>query len=147
MTGTYIGLKPTKESKDDIKKFAESLGIKNLLPSDKYHVTMLYAPDDEIKYTAKPNRKFTAQVTGAAVLGEGKWQGLVLKMRSAELHRRHMAIKKLYGEIHSYPDFTLHITLKYKPDTKDIEVLKAQLPGSMKLSFTGEYVEELKGDG
>ena len=147
MAGTYVGLKPTKQSQLDIQVFAQSLGIKNLLDSKEYHVTMLYAPDAEIDYKPKPSRKFKAVVTGAAVLGEGKWQGLVLKLRSAELHRRHMAIKKVYGEIHSYPDFTLHITLKYRPAPDDIKKLKAAIPKGMELIFSGEYTEELKGDG
>jgi hypothetical protein len=143
MAGTYLGLRPTQESILKLSTLTDGRGIKNLLPTKDYHLTLLYAPNDKIDLDLKPYVVHEATVTGFDVLGTGKWQGLVVKLRSASLTRRFNAIKKVYGDIHAHPELIVHVTLKYKPESSDLIKLREALTEGMRLSFTGEYMEPL----
>jgi len=143
MTGTYIGLRLTEDSTEELQSFAESLGLQGLLPSEKYHLTLIYSKDKTLDYVPRPERRFKSTVVSADIIGEGKWRALVLKLRSPDAHRRFNAITKVYGNVHSYPDFLPHISLKYGPKPKDLHLLKKNLPKDMVLTLTGEYTEAL----
>lgn len=145
--GTYIGLKATQHTKKLLHNRYSQLGLRDLV--DDLHITLMYAEKQDVvdTYKARPDRVYDCVVTGWDILGEGKWQALVLKLRCPQLQRRHYAIRKVYGLEHGYPDLTLHVSLKYAPTSldKDIVFSDTSIIGE-KLSFNGEYVESISGD-
>lgn len=144
--GTYIGLRATNRTHELLHKRFTRLGLKDIV--DDLHVTLLYDPVNDIVpvYKPRPEKVYDCYVTGWDTLGTGKWAALVLKLRCPALMRRHAAITKVYGVEHSYPELTLHVSLKYQPTRLDKEIVYSDTDIlGRKLSFNGEYVEPIIG--
>lgn len=145
--GTYIGLRATKHTQKLLHQRYSKLGLKDL--TDDVHITLMYAQNEDAvdKYKPRPERVYDCVVTGWDVLGEGKWQALVLKLRCPQLQRRHYAIRKVHGLTHGYPELTLHVSLKYRPTDLDRDIVLSDTGIiGQELSFSGEYVEPLSGE-
>ena len=134
--GTYISTELSGIGNRYILNLLEKSGIENYLESGKFHMTIIYAPNDKLPY-GKESKTFMATVTGYDVLGEGKWQGLVLKLSCPDAEKFHQDILDEYGNVHSYPEFNCHMTVKYRPDKGDLDKLKKMIRVGARISFTG----------
>lgn len=126
-------------------KALELAGMEDLQPANKYHCTLMY---DESNPNLDPNvpagAGYKARVTGVDTLGEGEWQGLVIKLECRELQDRFKALQAR-GYKHSYPDLLLHISVKYKPKPGDIDILKQCLDKApTRVPLFAEYWEPIK---
>lgn len=139
---TYVGLKASSTTSQVLSKRYSRLGIRDL--NKDLHVTLMYAPDQDKAALIKtnPERIYKCRVIGVETLGEGKWKAVVLKLHCPRLMRRHAAMSKVYGLVHSYPDFNLHVSLKYQPNEIDEDIVTSDIDiiGRV-LEFSGEYVE------
>lgn len=143
MPGTYIALKVERQNARDIYTKVESSGISKLIPSNSYHATLLYSEHTEVEIKHDVKRVHKATVKGYKLLGEGRWAAVVLILEAPSLVRRFNAIQKVYGNIHSYPTLTPHVSLKYGPDNTDLDKIKQLIPKGTEILLTGEYSEEL----
>jgi hypothetical protein len=130
-----------------LEKHYKDKGVENLI--DKMHVTLIYDPlnDAVKKFKPKSLKNYKCTVVGTKVLGEGKWQAIVLELSCAPLVRRHSAIRKVFDLTHGYPEFNLHCSLKYQPSSKDVGIIMGDKTLHNKtIVFNGEYVEPLTED-
>lgn len=134
--GTYISTELSDLGNRYVLTLLEDSDIENHLTSGKFHITLIYAPNDKLPY-GKEHKTFMATVTGYDVLGEGKWQGLVLKLSCPEAEKFHEDILEEYGNVHSYPEFNCHMTVKYRPESGDLDKLKKTIRVGTRISFTG----------
>lgn len=143
--GTYMALNVNPLDILKIRKVFTDAMIKDLIPD--MHITLMYAPEqNEVhRIEARPDRKYTCEVTGLDVMGTGKWKALVFKLKCPALVRRHWAISKSFGLKHSYhPEFNLHTSVKYQPTDSDIKTfLNMKALVGMKIEVSGEHVKPL----
>ena len=141
--GSYFGVKPSEESMEQIQSIIKKAKVKNAISEDDIHVTLLFSPDkgnpmippsSDLVHKAVPY-KF-------AMFGPEK-NCLVVKLESSDLKNRHNQLLA-HGFIHSYDEFSPHITLSYDYD--------GELPSSDLLSdigemeFTDEYTMAIDDD-
>lgn len=149
-TGTYVQTKLNDESGQLIEKLLKPDNrvptelIENTLDPKEIHVTILYATQTFIPRRVDRSKTFVAKVEGYEILGEGKWQGLVLTLKSPAISSQFADFENLYGKgIHSYPSLNIHTTIKYRPEKGDLEKLKRMIPIGTFLFFKGLYIEPL----
>lgn len=150
--GTYIALKIAEESKNTIRFLNDELGLENTIPLDDLHVTLLYAEKDLLTdYIPDEELYVKATITGMDVLGVGEWQAIVLKLSSDKLTEKHNDIISKYGKIHSYDDYNIHMSLKYKPTDSDKSSLYIRCEDYLdrdwcgkEIILTNEYIESLE---
>ncbi len=144
--GTYMSTTLAKESYDEvIRPIMERAGIAKPLPEDEHHVTILYAPTFYIPRNILSNPTFMARVTGAKVLGEGEWQGLVLTISCPPVIKIFNKLLEDHGDIHMYGnELVIHLTVKYKPDEGDLAKLEAAITKREILMFNGVITEALE---
>lgn len=150
MAGTYVCVKPTRESVDIIKRIMNKAGIPNnvCIPGNKLHSTVLYDKDTPMGNLSPSTTQHRVEVVGAEVMGEGKWRAVVLKLKAPSLTRRwHYFIYS--GFKHSYPSFKPHLSLAYGDDAElylqSVRNALSQMP-QIVLWFDQEIIEPLKDD-
>lgn len=141
--GTYISTELTPLSTKYVMDIMAKAGVANPLEAGKHHMTLLYAPETVLPYNKRP-ASWLATVTGVKVLGEGKWQGLVLALKCPQAEAYHQKLLDTHGDIHSYPTFDCHMTVKYRPDMGDLQKVKKAFRYGTRLSFTGIKSELLE---
>lgn len=117
------------ENTNEIKKFINELNIKNTIPLDRLHVTLIYDKRDSMDNSNENlDNTFSAIVKDVKQLGEkgSKWEAITLGLESNDLHNRHNELKEL-GFQHSYDDYIPHMSIKYKPKDNDLKILKDNL--------------------
>lgn len=141
--GTYVAASPTEESMESIQKLQKRLNLKNPIPGEDLHVTIMYSkrgspdlpPSDTFK-VALP-LKFE-------LLGEEK-NCLALVLDSPDLEMRHEQLN-VYGLVHTFTPYKPHITLTYdyQGETFDDEFLyDGEGEYVVVLEFDREYIEPL----
>jgi len=142
----YIALKPTPESAKQIHKFVSNIGIKDSIPADDLHMTIMYDESNPGVDYITPGALYSATVDSIEELGEGEWKALVLKMNCPEVVKRHKELRDL-GFRHSYDDFTPHISVKYKATPEEVKLLqsnfdriRSELP---EIALGEEYSEKI----
>lgn len=150
----YGAVYPTPEDAKAIGDWVATLNIKDPLPVNKYHVTLMYDKSNPKVSEDVIGKDASTQTYGAALqdiktLGEGKWRGAVIMLDSPELKGRFDTLLNS-GFTHSYPNFLPHLSLKYVPTPEDIQTLqdnfhtlRAQIP---KIVLTRETWSQIKDD-
>lgn len=108
--GTYIGRK-IKGSGDAISEIIDAVKIpseKRLAPDD-YHVTVMYAKEQQSATGVLDGNEVMAQVVGVDVFGKDE-DCVVLKLKSDDLLARHRYWNR-HGLQHSWDDYHPHITI------------------------------------
>ena len=116
-SGVYVCAKPDESTKKDIFEFFESQKIPGLIAPDEYHVTIMYAPEQELadyrddipEDVSADTGSSSAKFDAYALYGPEK-DCLVMKLDSAMLHRMHNRLAAL-GLKPTYPDYSPHLTL------------------------------------
>jgi 2'-5' RNA ligase len=137
-TGTFVGVKFSKESCDKFIDIMDKLGLAKPTPREDLHCTVMYTekpiPDFAVDHpkplefdppeiaTISDFDVFTAQDGGEV---------LVLRIKSKFLDERHKEIIDGYGAEYTHDEYKPHVTLMYSED---------------KLDLTQWDIEEHKGD-
>ena len=151
--GTFAGVRFSKPSQDNIKKFCEQNDIPNGLPREKMHVTLLYSkkpcPNYEPDQSPYP---MSALIDDFEVWTsehiEGKPKCLVAKLKCKELEDRHHALMDEHEATFDYPEYKPHMTFSY--DIEDLDVSPENLKKMLiefpsgKVDLEREYREDLK---
>lgn len=113
---------------ETLKMFLENSNIGNTVLINKLHVTLMYDRSNSVSTEARSDAVFKAEITDVKRLGEpgSKWEAVVLVLKSPVLDERHEELKKL-GFKHSYSEYIAHMSVKYKPEKDDLEILKKEL--------------------
>lgn len=126
-----------------IHKKLTNAGISDLINPEKMHLTLMYSASNNILTSPKPEKEYRAEFTGEPlIMGNNPWRALVIKVKSSEISVRHKELK-IFGGVHSHPDFKPHLSLKYSPTEKDLELIKSlSIDGG--LIFSNESFEPVK---
>lgn len=141
--GTYIGLRPSEETKEGIVKLQKRLGIKNPVDPESLHTTLIYSKK------GNPNvipyeKEYYAYPLSLELFGEEK-NCLVLTLESSALDFRHEFLQHM-GLTHSFDSFKPHITLTYDYQGEDYDneyLYDEKGEPIIDIVFDGEYVEPL----
>jgi 2'-5' RNA ligase len=127
-SGVYVNVEPDEETRLDIYQFFKDQNIPGLIAPDEYHVTLMYAPDQEMAdYEDKIDDdvgSMTATFYSYALYGEEK-DCLVMVIESPELHAAHERLAAL-GLKATYEYYSPHLTLSYQG--KDVDISKLPAP-------------------
>lgn len=144
-SGVFGSVRPHASTLKAIADHMERIGIKDAIPADKLHATILYSQSVPSGLKARPEVIYPAKVIGEPeVMGKEPWKALVIHLDSASLKGRHDELISA-GGTHSYPSFKAHISLKYGPTEMDLQTLKSNPLPISEMLFTGEKFEPLKG--
>ena len=114
---TYVAVKPPLKAATRLTMLMGLVGLTGGLSKEELHTTILYdAREETPEYKGDPNRQYGAKVKGVGILGDG----LVIFFESPDLVKRHEELKAA-GFVHSFPDLTPHMTVKYNPSSGDLE--------------------------
>lgn len=143
--GTYIAANLSEESKDSLAALQKRLGIKDPLPKDDFHCTLMYSKkgDPDVRPQQYKEPKY-AEVDSLDLLGDDK-NCLVIKLNSEHLQMRHQQLI-MNGLTHSYSTYNPHITLtyNYQGEPMDEELLYDENGECIVLiEFVDEFSEPL----
>jgi len=136
--GTYASVLPCDKNKEKLHKFISKLELKNAVPMDEYHCTVIYSRKRVSEVEGiKPTLPITATVKGWDVFGDC----LVLTLTSPGLLSLNSKCMDL-GATSDFESYKPHITVatEYTGEVPSVPVPK------MKLSFDQFVVEDLKED-
>ena len=145
--GVYIGIR-YENTVEVLKDFFEELkkrGVKNVIPFEKIHTTLIYSsknPDSEIKIGEDllgVKVKFSKfHIFDSA---DGK-KVLVLKLNSNALVDKHKKLMKDHNLSYDYDEYIPHITVSYDIGDLDLNIIKGiKLP--KELSIKEVYVNRI----
>lgn len=150
--GVYVAVHYSKESRDALTAYAESLKIDNITsPSSEFHTTVIYSTSPLKKGEKITPRKWsvenplTVKPKGLRIFKSRSGEHcLVLELTSPTLKRRFTTLMKDYPSLSTdFPDYIPHITLSYDvgkdytiPSKPDFSLIKT-------LEIVEEYVDEL----
>jgi 2'-5' RNA ligase len=125
VNGSYVAVSFSEDSQNRLTDFAHNLKLSNLVPKDKYHVTVIYSrialPKEfkvqnlsEVEPLIVTPKHFSVFPTQS-----GK-KALVLELDSPELVERHTSIMDKYDATYDFDEYKPHVTLSY--DMGDFEL-------------------------
>lgn len=146
--GCYIAVKYNSYSVKKIIEIAENYQVPNIIPSDKFHTTLIHSTKgaenveiySDAEYIVLPDKLdiWTSKS------GE---KCLVLKVYSKQLVDRNKELMDKYQFISDYDEYKPHITFSYDiGDWNGVEEVQSYLNNNKiynMLLTTGEYQEEL----
>lgn len=139
--GTYVSVKFTQETNENLRDFALELGLD---PIEDFHMTVVYSPKPlNIDFGKKKFNGF-AKITGMEYLGEldSDHRAIVLNVHSNEVQELYNYYVEKHGYVHTYDEFIQHISLAYKPP-EDLDLSSIELP-DFEIQFDHIEVEALK---
>lgn len=143
LPGTYAYFGLQEASARALVAWAKAQGIKNVVPADDMHCTLIYS---EVPVPAfEPSEFFSATIEPKQLkvdkLGDGSV--LVLVLEDTWLTWRYEEAQRL-GATSDWPEYTPHITISYDyPGTPALQLIK---PPPFAIRLQGEFVEELEDE-
>lgn len=147
-SGSYVGMKLSDDSIGIIQEIQKTLGLKNPVPMEKLHITMMYS----MKPLNSTFQCSTKPITGPLEYTY-EWFGpsadcLVIKLKgelSDKLRTRHNEIAS-YGGEHTYDPFSPHITLSYGEPEESMMNIRDKInttvyPSGQLFKLVSEYHE------
>lgn len=122
--GIFIGVRFSKDSKDQIMSLIEELGIENPIPKDDLHCTVIYTKTPipellDMDNELSPHIFATVNKFELFKSEEGN-DCLVLLLTSKELTAYHNQIIKDYNAKYTFDEYKPHITLSYNCTDKEL---------------------------
>ena len=147
--GAYVACKFSDASADALYTFAEKLGVDNIVPRTKYHITVIYSTVPVPKtFKAKGDfdEPLLVQPNHLTIFPTREGNGaLVVELYSAELKKRHKELMEKYKLQYGFPEYKVHTTLSY--DVGDFEIDDSiSLKPLKDLEIVEEYYEPLDLD-
>ena len=119
-TGTYVGVRFDADTKKRIMDLISQLKLKNPIPEDKLHSTIVYSDKKNLEgFTSKNPAGYSAKPKGFSLFDNSensKSKCLVMELDSEDLHSRHSDIVGKYDVEEKFPEYKPHITLSYDYD-------------------------------
>lgn len=143
--GTYVSVKPNKETQNKLDDFFSSIDIPNIIDKDDYHATVLFSKKGIPKAKGyEIPMPIVAKATSWELFdtqmpGSGKC--LVLKIESDDLTKHHNHYIKAFGGTHDYDSYKPHLTASYSFTGKK----PGKLP-DFDIIFDSYKFEPIKGD-
>lgn len=146
--GTYVAVRFSKDTQDNLSKFIKDHDIPNPTPKDEYHATVIYSKkrcegfephgelDDPWIGTPEKLEIFKTQ--------DGK-NALVLRFKSKELTERHHYIMDEYDATYDFPEYKIHATISYDAGDFDPKTIKDIKKVIEPLEIVEEYMKDLDG--
>lgn len=150
--GTYIAVKFSRETQNNLSKLAEALGIAKdeRVSREKMHCTIVYSRKPFTNFTIHGKMKdpWKATPTDLEIFPtQSGSRALVLRFDCKEMVERHEYFKKEYGATYDFDEYKPHATLCYNvgPDWQIPEKfdIKSYIP---ELEVSEEYYEPLNND-
>lgn len=144
----YVAVKPVDDFQvKRLLKFAEKLGVPNLVSAGKLHCTLLYSKKPCIMPDVRPERLFTAKADSLDVFEsqDGK-RVLVAKLFTPALKKRHEELMNQTGGSYDYPAYIPHITLSYDIGDTWVPQEYVIMP-SVDIDLSLEYCQHIDNDG
>ena len=145
ITGTYVGLRVSKKSHNDIKDFCavNQIPTKPNFFDKRLHTTVIYSRKHCDGLVGQPDVMHKAEFIGYDLFtSEGKNCVLVMKLNAPSVVARHLQIMAQYGATYDFPVYTPHITLSYNFLGNFVDLPVYNEP----IFLENEYVEDLKID-
>lgn len=141
----YISVSLHPEDATKLENHLKNIDMKDYINPSSLHCTLFYCDDgmdtveidENIEYVAKNTEKYE-------ILGDPPWKAVVLRLESTDLENRHKEIKDITGAKHSYPDFKLHLSLKYDATDDDLELIKQNPIEMSEFRLINESQEDIK---
>lgn len=126
--GTYISVKPDKQSKDALRDWAVTNKIPNPLDVKDMHCTVIYSrkgiPEAKHYDMELP---INAKTSGLKIFKQQNGKNcLVTVVKSKDLSAHHETIMDKYGATYDFDTYIPHITLSY--DIGDLDLKNYKLP-------------------
>ena len=140
--GTYVGVRFTDETKENIKEYMKLMNIPNPISVDKLHTTIIYSRKRLPNFLSRGKLdniiegKFTSFDTWDTQDGN---RALVMEYTSPELTGRNKEITMTHGATSDYPEYKVHLTLSY--DIGDLDIILPDYIGVIEINE--EYYEPL----
>jgi len=140
--GTYVGVRFSEQTKEDIADFMSAMNIPNPIDVDKLHTTLIYSRKQLPNFVPRGRLdsiiegKFTAFDTWLTNDGA---RALVMEYTSPELTGRNKEITMAHGATSDYPEYKVHLTLSY--DIGDLDIILPDYDGVIEINE--EYDEPL----
>lgn len=116
--GTYIAAIPSEESIKSIVALQKRLRLKNPVPAEDLHATIVYSKRGNADI--RPNMTYKTGIPlGFELFGDDK-NYLVLELESDDLSQRHEQCM-VYGLSSTYDEYRPHITLSTNYQDEDID--------------------------
>lgn len=130
----YVSVKPDLSSTITIQEIINKLQIDGTMPSNKFHVTLMFSRKSTINANAEADRVYDATITGK-VMPLGDY--LVLELDSPALQNRYRELLDSEG-ISDYPSYIPHLSIKKNPTEEDILKASTAQIGSHVIKLTNE---------
>lgn len=130
-----------------INDWATRCGVTNPIEPEKLHATLYYAQADANEVEIDPEKVYVVRVKeGIHRMGNAgsEWEALTVHLEGDDLEKRHNELRELMGQDHSYPDYTAHLSLKYRPDEGDEDRFATSPFPLETLRFTSERQEDIR---
>jgi 2'-5' RNA ligase len=142
--GTYAAFKLSDESKKQIKQIQKA--VKNPVPVDKLHVTLLYSRKEMVGLTdndVKAYQEVPATVAEWDIFPtqDGK-RAMVLKLDAPALVHLHKEFMEKYKGTYDHDEYIPHITISYDIGEGNLRMTRNVFKG-MKLTLVAPYIEDL----
>lgn len=118
--GTYVGVRFDADTKKRIMQMMAQLKLKNPIPEEKLHSTLVYSDKKSLEgFTSKNPAGYKAKPKGFNLFDNSQKSGskcLVMELDCDDLHSRHSDIVGQYGVEEKFPEYKPHVTLSYDYD-------------------------------
>lgn len=114
--GTYIAVRFSKKTQNDLKDLAKALGIDNVVPREKMHCTIVYSrkPFKDFEVHGKIDPPWEGTPTKLEIFPtQSGARALVLRFDCQKMKDRHEYFEKEYGATYDYDEYKIHATLSY----------------------------------
>lgn len=115
--GAYVACKFTEDSCKKLHDFAKDMGISDVVPDDKMHVTVIYSKKPappEFKAEGKFDEPVKVQPKHLSVFdGRDGSKVLVVELNAPSLVERHDYLMDEYSFSYDFPEYKPHVTLCY----------------------------------
>ena len=123
--GAYVAWLLSPQSADSLSGWCRLMGLRDSVPPEDMHATVIYAPDGELDPCMHGDRPLPRPVElsrfnnpTSAVLGRpGSAGALVTRYDSEALASRHRYWRDEHGLKHSFPSYTPHVTVSYDAES------------------------------
>jgi hypothetical protein len=114
--GTYAVANLTDDSKDKIYKLIDILNLKNRVPKDKLHTTVMYStkPCPTAMEMNGVELSFKGKIIDLKIWdNDDETKCLVAKLNCYPLENLHKFLQAKYNATYDFPEYIPHITLSY----------------------------------
>lgn len=140
----YVGRYLSETSQTMLKDMQHRLGLKNPIPVDKLHLTLMYSPDVGVDdYTPSKRPLVSVGHWELEHLDDDQRTVAIIIRGDEALQQRHRELLDMGAE-HTYTPYMAHISLSYDDVVSDEVANSIKWNVDRKLTFVKEYAEPIE---